>query len=228
MHTSWRIQDGSLPSGMYEIAQTSDGFLWFLSLPGDIYRFDGVRFVPWRLPAGVPFDTTEQYLCRPCRRALASRGRRLVRLKDGVITSHFELQGRMFQAISEDPDGSLWVATRRDDATSLPRYRACIQVLSERLMGYRFRPSMRYWPTGKAGFWLGGQTALVHWHAGISEMYRKRGGCGQLGTCSPDGTLWVGLSGEGAGQGLRAIEEWCGETVRDPHVRRNARSTSAP
>src|SRR5271167_3110295 len=57
MHTSWRIQDGSLPSGMYEIAQTSGGFLWFLSLPGDLYRFDGVRFVHWRLPAGVPFDT---------------------------------------------------------------------------------------------------------------------------------------------------------------------------
>ena len=53
MHTSWRIQDGSLPSGMYSITQTSDGFLWFVSLPGDIYRFDGVRFVPWHLPAGV-------------------------------------------------------------------------------------------------------------------------------------------------------------------------------
>ena len=34
MHTSWRIQDGSLPAGMYAITQTSDGFLWFLSLPG--------------------------------------------------------------------------------------------------------------------------------------------------------------------------------------------------
>ena len=53
IHTSWRTQDGSLPAGMYSIAQTSDGFLWFLSLPGDIYRFDGVRFLPWRLPAGV-------------------------------------------------------------------------------------------------------------------------------------------------------------------------------
>jgi len=51
MHTSWRIQDGSAPSGMYTIAQTSDGFLWFLSSRGDIYRFDGVQFRPWRLPA---------------------------------------------------------------------------------------------------------------------------------------------------------------------------------
>ena len=47
MHTSWRIQDGSAPSGMYAIAQTSDGFLWFLSSRGEIYRFDGVQFRPW-------------------------------------------------------------------------------------------------------------------------------------------------------------------------------------
>src|SRR6188474_2532313 len=47
IHTSWRIQDGSLPAGMFSITQTSDGFLWLLSLPGDLYRFDGVRFVRW-------------------------------------------------------------------------------------------------------------------------------------------------------------------------------------
>src|SRR5208282_755118 len=39
IHTAWRTQDGSLPAGMYHIVQTSDGFLWFLSLPADIYRF---------------------------------------------------------------------------------------------------------------------------------------------------------------------------------------------
>src|SRR6201997_612820 len=55
MHTSWRIQDGSAPSGMYTIAQTSDGFHWFLSSRGVIYRFDGVQFVPWHLPAEAGF-----------------------------------------------------------------------------------------------------------------------------------------------------------------------------
>src|SRR5271165_3488691 len=29
LHTSWRIQDGSAPAGMFTVAQTSDGFLWF-------------------------------------------------------------------------------------------------------------------------------------------------------------------------------------------------------
>src|SRR3974390_3848211 len=56
IHAAWRVQDGSLPAGMYHLVQTSDGFLWFLSLPADLYRFDGVRFLLWRLPEGVSID----------------------------------------------------------------------------------------------------------------------------------------------------------------------------
>ena len=41
------------PAGMFSITQTSDGFLWLVSLPGDVYRFDGVRFVRWPVPPGV-------------------------------------------------------------------------------------------------------------------------------------------------------------------------------
>jgi Carboxypeptidase regulatory-like domain len=47
-HTSWRIQDGSASSGMYSITETSDGFPGFLSSQGEMYRFDGVSFRPWR------------------------------------------------------------------------------------------------------------------------------------------------------------------------------------
>jgi hypothetical protein len=35
---------------MFSIAQTAEGFLWFSSPSHDIYRFDGIRFVPWPLP----------------------------------------------------------------------------------------------------------------------------------------------------------------------------------
>ena len=34
IHTSWRIQDGSVPKGMWSITQTSDGFLWFATEAG--------------------------------------------------------------------------------------------------------------------------------------------------------------------------------------------------
>jgi len=32
MHTSWRIQDGSVSAGMFSVVQTTDGYLWFTSV----------------------------------------------------------------------------------------------------------------------------------------------------------------------------------------------------
>jgi hypothetical protein len=48
VHSAWRLRDGSAPIGGYSIAQTSDGFLWFIS--GDMATFDGVRFIFWDGP----------------------------------------------------------------------------------------------------------------------------------------------------------------------------------
>jgi ligand-binding sensor domain-containing protein len=50
LHHSWRIQDGSLPAAGNSITQTSDGFLWLGAGSEGLYRFDGVRFVPWPIP----------------------------------------------------------------------------------------------------------------------------------------------------------------------------------
>ena len=49
--TSWDSKDGA-PAGVWAIAQTSDGWLWFGGQTG-LYRFDGVRFTRMALePAG--------------------------------------------------------------------------------------------------------------------------------------------------------------------------------
>ena len=49
VHSAWRVRDGfTLSTGFYGIAQTSDGFLWFIS--GDMATFDGVRFTSWDGP----------------------------------------------------------------------------------------------------------------------------------------------------------------------------------
>src|SRR5271167_1914223 len=50
LHASWRIQDGSAPAGMFTVAQTSDGFLWFSAYAPAIYRFDAVQFLPRHFP----------------------------------------------------------------------------------------------------------------------------------------------------------------------------------
>ena len=119
MHTSWRIQDGSLPAGMYDITQTSDGFLWFLSLPGEIYRFDGVRFVPWRLPAGVPFKRMENVFADHSGGLWLWGRHDIVHLKDGVITSQFKLGGDKFQA-HQRGSGRLFVGSAKVRPAPLP------------------------------------------------------------------------------------------------------------
>jgi ligand-binding sensor domain-containing protein len=121
-HTSWRIQDGSAPSGMNAIAQTSDGFLWFLSPRGDIYRFDGVQFRPWRMPANrISIGKVVNILGDRAVGLWILGADGIVHMKNGVVTSQFELEGLMPNAanVSEDTDGSLWVV-RGDNGISEP------------------------------------------------------------------------------------------------------------
>ena len=58
---------------------------------------------------------------------------------------------------------------------------------------------------GKGGFWLGGSNALVHWRAGVSETYSTKGQVVSL-VAHADESLWVGMLGEGLGQGLAKWE----------------------
>src|ERR1700685_3798256 len=50
-HTAWRIQDGVFSGAPHAITQTTDGYLWIGTEAG-LWRFDGVRFVPWTSPDG--------------------------------------------------------------------------------------------------------------------------------------------------------------------------------
>ena len=205
IHTAWRTQDGSLPAGMYHIAQTSDGFLWFLSLPADIYRFDGVRFLPWRLPAGVPIDRSMNIFADHAGGLWVLGPRDIVRLKGAAVSSHFPLEGGMFQSVSEAPDGSLWVLGGNSDAP-LCHVTDSVKCFGK-ADGIPISDIQSVLADGNGGFWLGGRAGgLVHWHAGISEKYNVGNEVFSLAR-GPDGTLWVGMSGEGPGGGLQQLRE---------------------
>ena len=217
MHTSWRIQDGSAPSGMYTIAQTSDGFLWFLSSRGDIYRFDGVQFRPWRLPADAGLIGRIRNIVGDQADGLWALGADgIVRLKGGLVTSHFELEGLMPNAsnTSADADGSLWIV-RGENGISEPVCHVTESAVKcfGKADGIPISPIDAIVADGRGGVWLGGQAALVHWHAGVSEMYPIKGlrsNAGAPGIMSlargPDGSVWVGIVSKGPGQGLARFE----------------------
>ena len=198
IHTSWRVQDGSLPAGMYHIVQTPDGFSWFLSLPADIYRFDGVRFLPWRLPDDVAIDRSMNIFADHRGGFWVVGTLEVVRLKGAAVTSRFQMEVGMFQSISEAPDGSLWVL-RRGSGAPLCHLTESVQCFgnADGLAGSDFQSILA---DGNGGFWLGGRAGdLIHWHAGKSERY-KVGDEVQSLALGSDGCLWVGLSGKGLRQ----------------------------
>ena len=63
-------------------------------------------------------------------------------------------------------------------------------------MEYQSAPIDAILADGQGGFWLGGQSALAHWRAGVSETYPIKGMNSDTGTPGilslargPDGSL---------------------------------------
>ena len=50
-HTSWTARDGAELGLVFAMAQTPDGYLWIAGSYG-LFRFDGLRFMPWQPPDG--------------------------------------------------------------------------------------------------------------------------------------------------------------------------------
>jgi signal transduction histidine kinase len=212
LHTSWRIQDGSVPAGMFSITQTSDGFLWLLSLPGDLYRFDGVRFVRWPVPPGPSGKVFADSAG-----GLWVTAREVVHLKKGVVASHFELDGtHAFQSVSEDPEGNVWVGLRGQDAPLCNASDHGVKCFGKN-DGLPLSEINAVLPDGSGGLWLGGSTALVRWNrSGVSETYPVKAFISSLAR-TPDGTLWVGLFEEGPGLGLQQLRDGVLKTFVTPH-----------
>jgi len=217
MHTSWRTRDGSAPNGAYSIAQTSDGFLWFIS--GDMMTFDGLHFTSWDGPPnggsitkGASFGQIVQIFGDHGGGLWVFGLRGIVHLKGRVVTSQFDLEGiRSLQNISEDDDGSIWIVRGNNGVTDFPLCHVTDRTVKcfGKADGIPISPINSLLADGKGGCWLGGQTALVHWHDGVAETYSieaLKSNVGQVGISGlgrgPDGSLWVGIFASGPGRGL--------------------------
>lgn len=172
LHTSWRLQDGSLPAAdMLSIAQTGDGFLWFAASRG-FYRFDGVRFVSWAVPGGAPITRIATMFGDHTGGLWIALEDEIVHIKGGAVRSRFELKGvQSTQNMSEDSDGSLWIVRGSLQSLDMPLCRVTDQAIKcfGKSEGISVSPISSLLADGKGGFWLGGTGALVHWHAGVSE-----------------------------------------------------------
>ena len=110
----------------------------------------------------------------------------------------------------EGSDGSVWVLRETHDSD-----RILCQATDRRIRcfgktdGITVQNAAAVIPDRKGGFWIGGDTSLLDWKIGGSEIYRfssLRSMAGQAGIISlvpnSDGSLWVGIAAAGPGLGL--------------------------
>src|SRR3984957_15293908 len=122
-HTVWTHKDGIPSAFIYSIAQTQDGYLWLATTDG-LVRFDGVRFVHWRPKTGhTALLGVVRSLCASQDGSLwIGTAVGLVGHLRGDDLTTFSVVAQP-EAILEDRDGTLWVATEN----RVLRFRAATQ-----------------------------------------------------------------------------------------------------
>src|SRR5580704_4696287 len=111
-HTAWTVRDGFFKGGAIAIAQTPDGYLW-LGTEFGLFRFDGVRAVPWQPPAdaNLPGSNIRRLLVTRDGRLWIGTDRGLVSWKEGKLTHYPALDGQDVPALREDREGTVWVGS---------------------------------------------------------------------------------------------------------------------
>jgi ligand-binding sensor domain-containing protein/signal transduction histidine kinase len=129
-HTAWTVRDGFSLGSLYALAQPMDGYLW-LGTEFGLFRFDGLRSVPWQPPAGQQLPDEKIYslstraglrgdrqgrVDSPPRRfenTPGPSGDALVSdLKFTHLTTNDGLSQGYVTAILQDRRGFMWFATR--------------------------------------------------------------------------------------------------------------------
>jgi signal transduction histidine kinase/ligand-binding sensor domain-containing protein len=105
VHTAWGLKEGA-PSGVFALAQTTDGFLWLGCVDG-LYRFDGVSF-ELRRP-GI----TYALLALPNGDLWIGRKSAVSLLRNGQVTDYTVNDGvpaGKVAGFAKDSEGTLWMA----------------------------------------------------------------------------------------------------------------------
>jgi signal transduction histidine kinase/ligand-binding sensor domain-containing protein len=109
-HTSWKISDGFVRSGINAIAQTPDGYLW-LGTDAGLVRFDGIKAVPWQSPrnASLPSEQISSLLVARDGTLWIGTTRGIASWKEGRLTRH-QGPNEAYSAgrLLEDRDGTIW------------------------------------------------------------------------------------------------------------------------
>lgn len=122
-HTAWTFKDGA-PAEIHALAQTTDGFLWLGTATG-LFRFDGIRFQPYRPQSGQAFPQRNVISLF----AVPDGGLwvgyfygGVSFIKNGTVTDYGKSDGlpsRAVLAFARDQQGAIWIAAGKDGLARL-------------------------------------------------------------------------------------------------------------
>jgi len=173
-HTLWKIRDGFTKGVIGSIAQTPDGYLW-LGTEFGLYRFDGVRAIPWRPPDGQKLANDYIYSLLVSHDGTLWIGTRagLASWSGGTLIQYPELTGAAIYSLLADREGTVW-AVGEVGGSSDPQPRLCairhsqVQCYNE---SFRYELDSAY-EDRKGNLWVGSNTGgLWRWKPGPPQRY---------------------------------------------------------
>ena len=210
-HTAWRVQDGYFAGNSWQIAQTTDGYIWVGTSAG-LFRFDGVQFVPWASMEGAQTSSNDVH------GLLGARdGSLWIGTASGLIhwasgNSIKYLDGEVINGIRQDEKGRIWVVGARPGGNSQPLCRIFAMDVHcyGKDQGVPLSSGDSLAEDTEGNLWIGGDTAFLRWRPGSSAIYRpaalqsNRGIDGvEALAAAGDGSVWVGMDVPGHQGGLQ-------------------------
>ncbi|MBZ5686433.1 MAG: hypothetical protein LAP86_15490 [Acidobacteriia bacterium] len=122
-HTSWTYIEGA-PGQVSALAQTTDGYLW-LGTPTGLFRFDGIRFQPYKLQSGQAFpqrNVISLFAVPDGGLWVGYLYGGVSVLKNGTVTDYGKPEGlpsRAVLAFARDRQGAIWIAAGEDGLARL-------------------------------------------------------------------------------------------------------------
>ena len=209
-HFSWTHQDGQVPGSIFALAQTKDGNLWIGTESG-LLRFDGVRFLPWRPPAGQQLSSDYINALAAARDGSLWIGTRvgLSQWKGGKLDNYRTSTGPLgpgVTAVLEDRDGVVWAGVDGFGSGRLCKVEGAQLHCYTTADGF---PSLRVhslFEDRLGNLWVGSLGGLSRWKPGAPRVYPLRESLGAIRSIVEEshGEIWVSTGRENGLQRLEA------------------------
>jgi signal transduction histidine kinase/ligand-binding sensor domain-containing protein len=196
-HTAWKVREGFVKGSIVSIAQTPDGYLWVGTAFG-LYRFDGVRNVPWQPPGQqLPSNTITTLVVARDGTLWVGTWNGLASWKNGKLTQYAVLAGLVINALVEDDEGSIWAGTNGPAGGKLCEIRNGSIRCHPEMAGVTGGVFGLH-EDGKGNLWVGLNMGVWRWKPGPPVFYTVPGlpgGRMQSMVDSDDGALLIATTG---------------------------------